>query len=69
MKKFHGTLSVGLLASKLQLEGPIIKDKTSFNLSARRSYIDLVAKPFMPKDDKMSYYFYDINAKVNHKFS
>ena len=54
MKKFHGTLSVGLLASKLQLEGPIIKDKTSFNLSARRSYIDLVAKPFMPKDDKMS---------------
>lgn len=69
MKKYHGTLSIGLLSSKLQIEGPIIKDRTSFNLSARRSYIDLVAKPFMPKDDKMSYYFYDINAKVNHKFS
>lgn len=69
MKKYHGTLSIGLLSSKLQLEGPIIRDRTSFNLSARRSYIDLVAKPFMPKDDKMSYYFYDINAKVNHKFS
>lgn len=69
MKKYHGTLSVGLLSSKLQLEGPIIKDRTSFNLSARRSYIDLITKPFMPKNDKMSYYFYDINAKVNHKFS
>lgn len=69
MKKYHGTLSIGLLSSKLQLEGPIIKDRTSFNLSARRSYIDLIAKPFMPKNDQMSYYFYDINAKVNHKFS
>ena len=69
MKKYHGTLSVGLLSSKIQLEGPIIRDKTSFNISARRSYIDLIAKPFMPKDDKVSYYFYDINAKINHKFS
>ena len=69
MKKYHGTLSVGLLSSKIQLEGPIIRNKTSFNISARRSYIDLIAKPFMPKDDKISYYFYDINAKINHKFS
>ena len=69
MKKYHGTLSVGLLSSKIQLEGPIIRDKTSFNISARRSYIDLIAKPFMPKDDKISYYFYDINAKINHRFS
>ena len=69
MKKYHGTLSVGLLSSKIQLEGPIIRDKTSFNISARRSYIDLIAKPFMLKDDKISYYFYDINAKINHKFS
>lgn len=69
MKKYHGTLSIGLLSSKIQLEGPIIRDKTSFNISARRSYIDLIAKPFMPKDDKISYYFYDINAKINHKFS
>ncbi|WP_455586265.1 TonB-dependent receptor domain-containing protein [Bacteroides sp.] len=69
MKRYHGTLSIGLLSSKLQLEGPIIKDKTSFNLSARRSYIDLIAKPFMPKNDKTGYYFYDVNAKINHKFS
>lgn len=69
MQKLHGMLSIGLLTSKFNLEGPIIKGKTSFNISARRSYIDLLAKPFMPKDEKISYYFYDINAKVNHKFS
>lgn len=69
MKRFHGTFSLGLLSAKMQLEGPIIKDRTSFNLSARRSYIDLLAKPFMPDDEKMGYYFYDVNAKINHKFS
>ncbi len=69
MKRFHGTFSLGLLSAKMQLEGPIIKDRTSFNISARRSYVDLLAKPFMPKNEKMSYFFYDVNAKVNHKFS
>lgn len=69
MQKYHGTFSIGLLTSKINLEGPLIKGKTSFNLSARRSYLDLIAKPFMPEDEKYSYYFYDINAKINHKFS
>ena len=69
MKKYHGTISVGLLTSKINFEGPIIKDRTSFNISARRSYFDLLMKPFMPKDQKFSYYFYDVNAKINHKFS
>lgn len=69
MQKYHGALSIGLLTSKINLEGPIFKGKTSFNVSARRSYIDLLAKPFMPKDEKYSYYFYDVNAKINHKFS
>ena len=69
MQKYHGTLSIGLLTSKFNLEGPIVKGKTSFNISARRSYLDLLAKPFMPDDEKYSYYFYDINAKINHKFS
>ena len=57
MQKFHGMLSIGLLTSKINLEGPIIKGKTSFNFSARRSYLDLLVKPFMPKDTKSSYYF------------
>ena len=69
MQKYHGTLSIGLLTSKINLEGPIVKGKTSFNISARRSYLDLIAKPFMPDDEEYSYYFYDINAKINHKFS
>ena len=58
MKKYHGTLSIGLLTSKINLEGPIVKDKTSFNISARRSYIDLIAKPFMPDDEKYNTEFY-----------
>ena len=69
MKNYHGAIGIGLLSSKLQFEGPIIKDRTSFHVSARRSYLDLLAKPFMSKDDKFSYYFYDLNAKVNHRFS
>lgn len=69
MQKYHGTVSVGLLTGKINLEGPIIKGKTSFNISARRSYADLIAKPFMPDDEEYSYYFYDVNAKINHKFS
>ena len=69
MQKYHGTFSIGLLTSKINLEGPIVKGKTSFNISARRSYADLIAKPFMPDDEEYGYYFYDINAKINHKFS
>ena len=68
MQNYHGTVSIGLLTSKLHLEGPIIKDKTSFCLTGRRTYLDLIARPFLPDDKKYNYYFYDINAKVNHKF-
>src|SRR5690606_28378397 len=42
MKKFSGNFSIGLISSKLSLEGPIIKDKTSFMLSARRTYLDVL---------------------------
>lgn len=69
MKKYRGTFGMGLLSSKIQFEGPIIKDRTSFNVSLRRSYWDFVAKPFMDKDSKFGYYFYDVNAKINHRFS
>lgn len=69
MKQYHGTVSIGLLTSKLHLEGPILKDRTSFCLTARRTYMDLVVRPFLPDDKKYNYYFYDMNAKVNHKFS
>ncbi len=71
-KEFHGEGSIGLIASKLTLEGPIVKDKTSFLISGRRTYIDLLARPFLKRqleDELPGYYFYDVNAKVNHKFN
>lgn len=69
MKEFHGEGSVGLIASKLTLEGPLWKDKTSFILSGRRTYFDILTQPFLPADTKGGYYFGDLNAKVNHIFS
>nr|MDA3823475.1 TonB-dependent receptor [Bacteroidales bacterium] len=75
MKKFQGSGSIGLISSKLTLEGPIIKDKTSFILSARRTYLDVIAQPLLREigdGDEFTtqgYYFYDLNAKINHKFS
>ena len=47
MKELHGNFAVGLISSKLSLEGPIVKDKTSFILSARRTYYDVLAQPFI----------------------
>ncbi len=77
MKEFKGTGSIGLISSRLTLEGPIWKDRTSFIVSGRRTYIDLLAKPFIAAaaatqegtDFTGGYYFYDVNAKINHKFS
>lgn len=69
MHTYHGTVGIGILSSKLQLEGPIWKGRTSFNISGRRSYLDLLARPFMTKEEKYGYYFYDLNAKINHKFN
>ncbi|MFC2113056.1 carboxypeptidase-like regulatory domain-containing protein [Bacteroidota bacterium] len=67
-KEFHGNFNLGTIASKFTLEGPIIRDKSSFLLSARRTYIDLL----LPKSNKSAedfpgFYFYDINAKVNSR--
>ena len=72
MQEFHGSGSIGLLSSKIMLEGPIVEDKTSFMFSGRRTFLDLLARPFggFGGDDlSIYYYFYDVNAKVNHKFS
>lgn len=71
-KEFHGEGSIGLIASKLTIEGPIIKEKTSFIVSGRRTYADLLARPFIKKNadgNVGGYYFYDLNGKVNHKFN
>ncbi|WP_167604611.1 TonB-dependent receptor [Maribellus sediminis] len=77
MKEFKGEFSIGLISSRFSFEGPIKKDKTSFIISGRRTYIDLLARPVMKIVNKSTdgydytggYYFYDLNAKVNHIFS
>ncbi len=78
LQSYHGNVTVGLLAAKVNVEGPIVKGKTSFSVSARRTYFDLFTAPIMAAiyasygdGEKMSagYYFYDVNAKVTHRFS
>ena len=69
MKEFEAEGSVGLIASQVAVQGPLRKDRTSFILSARRTYIDLLVRPFLPSDEKGGYHFYDLNAKLNHIFS
>ncbi len=66
MQKFHCRGGVGLLSSRLMVEGPIWKDKGSFMVAGRRTYIDQIFKwvgSFLP------YYFYDLNAKLNYKIN
>jgi hypothetical protein len=65
-ERFSGEAGIGIISSRLLLEGPIIKNKASFIVSGRRTYLDVLARPFMPKNEKFGYYFYDLNAKVNY---
>jgi hypothetical protein len=64
-EKIHGEAGIGLISSRLVLEGPLLKNKASFLVSARRTYIDALIVPLMPKDQKGGYFFYDLNAKIN----
>ena len=77
-KKIHGNVSIGAISAKFNLEGPIVKEKTTFCISARRTYADFIMRPIIRKlatdiDGKTKlvagYYFYDANAKITHKFS
>ncbi|MGD9929759.1 MAG: carboxypeptidase-like regulatory domain-containing protein [Mangrovibacterium sp.] len=69
-KKITGAGGIGSISSRLTLEGPIVKDRTTFLFSGRRTYLDL----FLPlsgdedvKDSKL--YFYDANMKFSHRFN
>ena len=72
-KEFHGEGSIGLVSSKLTLEGPILRNKASYIVSARRTYIDVLAAPIIAiatqGEGTGGYYFYDLNAKVNWEIS
>lgn len=63
---------IGLIASRLAIQGPLVKNKASYIISARRTYVDALAKPFISKTSSFygsGYYFYDLNAKLNYTFS
>jgi len=72
MNKFEVDGGLGLLSSRLSIQGPIAKQKASFIVSCRRTYVDLLITPFVPRSSSYygsGYYFYDLNAKVNYQFS
>lgn len=66
-RKFSGSGGIGLISSKLTLEGPIVKEKASFIVSGRRTYADLFIPLFnSPNLEGRRLYFYDLNAKINY---
>ena len=76
-KEYHGLFSIGLIDGRFQLDGPIWKDKTSFNIGLRRTWTETVTMPIMaylnnvdsPDKNNFRYAFTDLNAKITHKFS
>ncbi len=72
MKETKVKGGIGLISSRLTVEGPIKKDTASFIVSARRTYIGELAQLFIKKDSKFkgsNYYFYDLNLKTNYILS
>jgi len=78
MEKYHGNVSLGLIDGRLQVEGPIIKGKTSFNFGLRRSWLDVITTPALAyanwkNGDDMKidggYAMTDLNGRITHLFS
>lgn len=65
----HAEGGIGAISSRLTLEGPIIPGKATYMVSGRRTYLDALIRPFLPRGIDAAYYFYDLNGKVNYKFS
>lgn len=76
-ERYHAGVTLGMLSSRIQAGGPLAKGKSSFNIAARLSYFDLIVQPLLKKiadsSGTLSSFanmnYYDINAKVTHKFS
>jgi hypothetical protein len=73
-KSFHLSGGIGLIASRLSVEGPLFKNKGSFMIAARRTYADIFLKFLSRKGvdstaSKSSLYFYDLNMKANYQLS
>lgn len=74
-KKTEVNGGVGVIFSRLSIEGPIahknekFKNKSSYIIAGRRSYVDVLSKPFLAKNENLKdaiFYFYDLTAKVNY---
>ncbi len=72
-QKFSGEGSLGIISSKFTIEGPICNQNTSFIVSGRRTFLDLFTRTLnklsQSVDPPPAYYFYDLNAKINHRFN
>ncbi|NTW32868.1 MAG: TonB-dependent receptor [Bacteroidetes bacterium] len=69
-RKIQGSGGIGTISSRLTIEGPIVKEKGSFIISARRTYADLFLK--LSNDTNISQnklYFYDLNMKLNYQLN
>lgn len=76
MERYHGSVSIGLTEGRVQVEGPIVKNRTSFNIGVRSSWVDAVLVPMSRimtpngiESQEYSYNLHDINAKVTHRFN
>jgi len=69
-RKIRGSAGVGMVSSRFTIEGPIIQDKMSFILTARRTYME-VMRPFITDTSakKSNLYFFDLNAKINYQIN
>ena len=65
LKRFGGEGKLGLVTSRLMFEGPIVRDRASFIVSGRRTFIDQLLRWFQPKGRRYSMHFYDLNFKAN----
>jgi len=69
---FHVEGGIGVISSRITIQGPIKKNKCSFIVSGRRTYIDVLLQPFISPSSPLKgsgYFFYDLNAKLNYEFS
>lgn len=78
MENYHASITAGMLASRIQAEGPLWKGHTSFNIGARLSYFNAIVKPLLEEvvydnPGQMNEFahmrYHDINAKLTHQFS
>lgn len=76
LEAFHGKFALGAMDARIQLEGPVVKQTTSFNVALRRTWLNLVPIPLLEAismnqggRQKTKYFFHDLNVKVLHVFS